>query len=172
MLTALDKRWTTAQEQDMPRHRRPPHCGPCTVVSCRKDRPSSPKKWVLNSQKICRQIVRVKTSPNRDEMVLKRLFETMSIANEWNWQPSAAAIATLPQTSFPDNNFASCRLDSLGQEGSKVTWSACRRSLASNPGPHHFDLLDLREEGLGKLPAIFYPDFRVRFNTLSCRLTF
>ena len=26
---------------------------------------------------------------------------------------------------------------------------------ASNPGPHHFDLLDLREEGLGKLPAIF-----------------
>ena len=26
--------------------------------------------------------------------------------------------------------------------------------LASNPGPHHFDLLDLREEGLGKLPAI------------------
>ena len=27
--------------------------------------------------------------------------------------------------------------------------------LASNPCPHHFDLLDLREEGLGKLPAIF-----------------
>ena len=26
--------------------------------------------------------------------------------------------------------------------------------IASNPGPHHFDLLDLREEGLGKLPAI------------------
>ena len=36
---------------------------------------------------------------------------------------------------------------------------SCRRlscaALASNPGPHHFDLLDLREEGLGKLPAIF-----------------
>ena len=27
-------------------------------------------------------------------------------------------------------------------------------NLASNPGPHHFNLLDLREEGLGKLPAI------------------
>ena len=27
--------------------------------------------------------------------------------------------------------------------------------VASNPGPHHFDLLDFREEGLGKLPAIF-----------------
>ena len=27
--------------------------------------------------------------------------------------------------------------------------------LASNPGPHHFDLLNLREEGLGRLPAIF-----------------
>ena len=26
--------------------------------------------------------------------------------------------------------------------------------LASNPGPHHLDLLDLREEGLGKLPVI------------------
>ena len=26
--------------------------------------------------------------------------------------------------------------------------------LASNPGPYHFDLLDLREEGLGKLLAI------------------
>ena len=26
--------------------------------------------------------------------------------------------------------------------------------LASNLGPHHFDLLNLREEGLGKLPAI------------------
>ena len=27
-------------------------------------------------------------------------------------------------------------------------------NLASNRGPHHVDLLDLREEGLGKLPAI------------------
>ena len=33
--------------------------------------------------------------------------------------------------------------------------SVPRDTLASNPGPHHFDLLDLREEGLGKLPAIF-----------------
>ena len=30
----------------------------------------------------------------------------------------------------------------------------CAPPLASNPGPHHFDLLDLREEGLWKLPAI------------------
>ena len=26
--------------------------------------------------------------------------------------------------------------------------------VEKHPGPHHFDLLDLREEGLGKLPAI------------------
>ena len=44
MLTGLDKRRTTAQHQGMPRKRRRPHCGPCTVVSCRKDRPSSLKK--------------------------------------------------------------------------------------------------------------------------------
>ena len=48
--------------------------------------------------------------------------------------------------------------------------------LASNPGPHQHRICDRREEGLGKLPAIFgfYPDFRVRFNTLnlSCGLTF
>ena len=32
--------------------------------------------------------MRVKTSPNRDETVLNKLFETMSIANERSWQPS------------------------------------------------------------------------------------
>ena len=33
-------------------------------------------------------------------------------------------------------------------------WWVISLNLASNLGPHHFDLLDLREEGLGKLPAI------------------
>ena len=46
-------------------------------------------------------------------MVLKKLFETMSIANETAF--CKAAIATLPRTSFPDNNFASCLLGVPGQ---------------------------------------------------------
>ena len=32
-----------------------------------------------------------------------------------------------------------CKLDSLGQEGSKVAWSACSRSLVLEKGPPEFD---------------------------------
>ena len=45
MLTALDKRWTTAQEQAMPRHRR---------FLSKRSAFFPEKKWLLNSQKICR----------------------------------------------------------------------------------------------------------------------
>ena len=41
-------------------------------------------------------------------------------------------------------------------KGAKALTSHVQRSrahLASNPGPYYFDLLDLREKGLGKLPT-------------------
>ena len=45
MLTALDKRWTTPQEQAMPHHPR---------FLPKRSAFFPEKKWVLNSQKICR----------------------------------------------------------------------------------------------------------------------
>ena len=83
------KTLTVLKEQDRPLDRRRPHCGPCILVSCRKDWRSSPKKCALNSQKLCRKLVSVGVSPNLEETVLKKLFKTSSIANEWSWLSSA-----------------------------------------------------------------------------------
>ena len=105
------RRWTTAQQQDMPRHRRRPHSGHAPSLPVEKidllppksgswtRRRSASRSWGLKRLRI--GMKRCSTNFSRPCRYSERAkLTTFCIA----------PITTLPRTSFPDNNFASCLL--------------------------------------------------------------
>ena len=105
------KTFTVLYEQDRPPYRRRPQCGPCNLVSCRKDWPSSPKKMCLELAEALQEVRERWSFSESGENCAQETFQGHLDSERLKLTAiCTAAIATLPRTSFPDDNFASCLL--------------------------------------------------------------
>ena len=92
---------------------------------CQKDQPSSPKKMRLELAEALQIDLERWNLPKSGENCAQKTFRGHLDSERVKLTViCTAAIATLPRTSFPDNNFASCLLGVLGCHGRPLMWNS------------------------------------------------